>query len=158
YIFISDAGHDPLSTFEDLGNAIRKISIDFDIPIAFEKKILILPRSDKETGLYCATASICYKEANGPHVQDGQHVYIKPALTGRGEPIPYDVYSYAQAVQAFPHESTADQWFSESQFESYRALGLHVIEQIGQRKSASNFATLLDLVAAYMAQREEQGA
>jgi hypothetical protein len=157
YIFISDAGHDPLSTFEDLGNAIRKIRIDFGIPIAFEKKILILPRSEKEMGLYCATASIYYKEADGPDVQDGRLVYIKPALTGRGEPIPYDVYSYAQAVQAFPHESTADQWFSESQFESYRALGLHLIEQIGQRKSASNFATFMDLVEAYMTQREEKG-
>src|SRR3954453_5079887 len=25
--------------------------------------------------------------------------------------------------KSFPHESTADQWFSESQFESYRKLG-----------------------------------
>ena len=156
YIFISDAGHDPLCTFEDLGNAIRKIRIDFGIPIAFAKKILILPRSEKETGLYCATAYICYKEADGPDVQNGQLVYIKPALTGRGEPLPYDIYSYAQAVQAFPHESTADQWFSESQFESYRALGLHLIEQISQSKSASNFATFMDLVEAYMAQREEK--
>jgi hypothetical protein len=157
YIFVSDVGQDPLCTFEELGNAIRKIRIDFGIPIAFEKKILILPRSEKEMGLYCATAYICYKEADGLDVQDGQLVYIKPALTGRGEPIPYDIYSYAQAVQAFPHESTADQWFSESQFESYRALGLHLIEQIGQRKRASNFATFMDLVEAYMAQREEKG-
>jgi hypothetical protein len=157
YIFVSDVGQDPLSTFEELGNAIRKIRIDFGIPIAFEKKIFILPRSEKEMGLYCATAYICYKEADGLDVPDGQLVYIKPALTGRGEPIPYDIYSYAQAVQAFPHESTADQWFSESQFESYRALGLHLIEQIGQRKSASNFAAFMDLVEAYMAQREEKG-
>jgi hypothetical protein len=26
----------------------------------------------------------------------------------------------------FPHESTGDQSFDESQFESYRALGLHI--------------------------------
>src|SRR5215471_2830296 len=146
YIFVSDVGRDPLCTFEELGNAIRKIRIDFDIPIAFEKKILILPRSDKETGLYCATAQICYREADGPDVPDGQLVYIKPALTGRGEPLPYDIYSYAQAVKAFPHESTADQWFSESQFESYRALGLHLIEQIAQGKRASNFVTFMALV------------
>ena len=29
---------------------------------------------------------------------------------------------------AYPHESTGDQWFSESQFESYRALGSHILE------------------------------
>jgi len=27
---------------------------------------------------------------------------------------------------AFPHQSTGDQWFDESQFESYRALGYHI--------------------------------
>ena len=26
----------------------------------------------------------------------------------------------------FPHQSTADQWFDELQFESYRALGEHI--------------------------------
>ena len=36
---------------------------------------------------------------------------------------PVDVGSYAKASRTFPHETTADQWFSESQFESYRALG-----------------------------------
>jgi hypothetical protein len=51
-------------------------------------------------------------------------VYIKPGLYG-GEP--RDVLNYATANQAFPHESTADQFFSESQFESYRALGRHIV-------------------------------
>jgi hypothetical protein len=30
----------------------------------------------------------------------------------------------------FPHESTADQWFSESQFESYRRLGFEIMDGI----------------------------
>jgi hypothetical protein len=30
----------------------------------------------------------------------------------------------------FPHEPTADQWFSESQFENYRALGAHIVAQL----------------------------
>ena len=29
----------------------------------------------------------------------------------------------ARNTRLFPHESTLDQWFSESQFESYRTLG-----------------------------------
>ena len=40
---------------------------------------------------------------------------------------PRDVFDYATANAAFPHESTADQFFSESQFESYRALGRHIV-------------------------------
>jgi hypothetical protein len=38
--------------------------------------------------------------------------------------------SYAATHADFPHESTANQWFSESQFESYRALGFHITESV----------------------------
>jgi hypothetical protein len=40
------------------------------------------------------------------------------------------VYNYQSSSPAFPNESTADQWFSESQFESYRALALHIIQSL----------------------------
>jgi 8-oxo-dGTP pyrophosphatase MutT (NUDIX family) len=42
---------------------------------------------------------------------------------------PADVAGYADLHPKFPHESTADQWFSESQFESYRRLGEYTIEK-----------------------------
>ena len=32
----------------------------------------------------------------------------------------------ANGKRHFPHQSTADQFFDEAQFESYRALGAHV--------------------------------
>ena len=31
---------------------------------------------------------------------------------------------------AFPHESTAEQWFSESQMEAYRVLGSHIVDLV----------------------------
>jgi hypothetical protein len=40
------------------------------------------------------------------------------------------VRGYAAAHPAFPHESTTDQWFSESQLEAYRALAAHIVECI----------------------------
>lgn len=40
--------------------------------------------------------------------------------------LPADVYNYATLKPAFPNESTADQFFNEAQFESYRQLGLHI--------------------------------
>src|SRR4030095_10408090 len=52
------------------------------------------------------------------------------ALTARD---PFDLLEYYRRVPEFPHESTADQWFNESQFESYRRLGLHVAETAFQR-------------------------
>ena len=42
---------------------------------------------------------------------------------------PADVLNYARSHPAFPHESTSNQFFTEAQFESYRMLGLHTIEQ-----------------------------
>ena len=56
----------------------------------------------------------------------GTLVYIKPSLTGDE---PEDVTQYRRAHPDFPHETTADQWFTESQFESYRALGYHTTDQ-----------------------------
>jgi hypothetical protein len=54
-------------------------------------------------------------------------VYLKPMLLGNEGP---DVASYAASHHAFPHEGTGDQWFDESQTESYRALGLHTLDEI----------------------------
>lgn len=130
-IVVSDAGRDPESSFEDLGNAIRKIRIDFGISVDFQTPIRILPRSEKDSGLSCAKGSIRYSEVDGTDPeQDGVLVYVKPTLRGAGPTMPYDVFSYSRAAEKFPHESTVDQWFDESQFESYRALGIHIIREI----------------------------
>ncbi|MBM0103876.1 patatin-like phospholipase family protein [Steroidobacter sp. S1-65] len=150
YIMVSDAGCDPDAKLGDLGNAIRKIRIDFGIPIRFEKEIEIYPNSSAERGLYCATARIDY-DAVDKGTPPGRLLYIKPTLRGRGEhPIPYDVYSYSRTVDAFPHEPTTDQWFSESQFESYRALGFHALEQILQGSAPQDFADFFARVATYL--------
>ena len=54
---------------------------------------------------------------------------IKPTLTGDE---PTDVLRYHGANPSFPHQSTAEQFFDEAQWESYRKLGEHIAEQIFQ--------------------------
>jgi hypothetical protein len=39
-----------------------------------------------------------------------------------------DILNYHREHPDFPHQSTKDQWFSESQLEAYRRLGQHVVE------------------------------
>ena len=56
-------------------------------------------------------------------------MYLKPAYHGTEE---VDIRSYATAHPDFPHQSTAEQWFSESQFESYRALGFEITDKVLQ--------------------------
>jgi hypothetical protein len=67
-------------------------------------------------------------DGGDPKQQDGVLIYLKPCFYNANEPM--DVVNYASVNQAFPHESTSDQWFSESQFESYRMLGLHTVNEI----------------------------
>jgi hypothetical protein len=50
-------------------------------------------------------------------------IYLKSSLT---DAVPADAQGYAQANPTFPHQTTADQFFDEAQFESYRRLGHHV--------------------------------
>jgi hypothetical protein len=124
-IVVSDAGADPDCALEDLGNAIRKIRIDLGISIEIEQ-FSVFSRKHSETK-YCAFGKIKYCEVDGPEAENGMLIYIKPAIAG-GEPI--DVFNYKEESSVFPHESTSDQWFSESQFESYRALGKHIVDRM----------------------------
>lgn len=127
FIVVSDGGCDGQFAFEDLGNAIRKIRTDFGIPIEMDEPMNLFPRTDTKHGKYCALGRIRYSAVDGG-VTDGVLLYFKPAVYLDDEP--KDVYNYAKACADFPHESTADQFFSESQFESYRALGNHVIDDL----------------------------
>ncbi|HEY0156858.1 MAG TPA: patatin-like phospholipase family protein [Thermoanaerobaculia bacterium] len=132
YIVLSDAGADPEFEFEDLGNAIRKIRTDLGVPIDIEH-MFMFPRSadgqDNE-GRYVATATIRYAAVDGDQAKNGKLIYIKPGVYDKNRYFPRDVYNYAQACADFPHEPTSDQFFSESQFESYRALGRHAVNEI----------------------------
>jgi hypothetical protein len=131
-IVVCDAGCDPHCELEDLGNAIRKIRADLGVRIEIDR-FNIYSREDKryealdkdEIGKYCAIGKIYYPAQNGsPEQPPGTLLYIKPAICGAE---PKDVLNYKAVNKTFPHETTGDQFFSESQFESYRALGLHII-------------------------------
>ncbi|MEO8036033.1 MAG: hypothetical protein ABI837_16475 [Acidobacteriota bacterium] len=127
YIVVSDAGCDPTYSFDDLGNAIRKIRIDLGVPIEMKEPMYLYPRDKtSDGGKYCAIGTIRYSCIDAGGV-DGKLLYLKPAVYMNE---PKDVYNYASSSKTFPHESTADQFFTESQFESYRVLGSHAIDQI----------------------------
>jgi hypothetical protein len=128
FIIVVDAECDPNFALEALGNAVQKIYIDLGIRIRFEGLEALRNRPGKDDGPldripYYAIGSIHYSGSDGfeEGCSDGYLVYIKPAYHGTEGP---GIRSYATAHSAFPHESTADQWFTESQFESYRSLGL----------------------------------
>ena len=126
YIVVSDAGCDAKYAFEDLGNAIRKIRIDFGITIDFPDGIAIDAAHAGQGNRHTAIGVIRYSAVDET-VADGVLLYLKATLSG-DEPV--DVRNYAAGHPEFPHETTANQWFGESQFESYRTLGLHTVETL----------------------------
>jgi hypothetical protein len=141
-IVVSDGSADPQYSYEGLGNAISKVRVDLGVSIEFES-YHILPHDDSDRDenvnhdqpqrehYYCAIGRIGYSQIDvredGTRAEDGLLVYIKASLSGT-EPI--DIYNYARANRTFPHQSTADQMYGEAQFESYRSLGLHTLEQM----------------------------
>ena len=147
-IIVSDAGSDQKFVFEDLGNAIRKVYIDFGIRIRIDRMGLFprpLDKAKDENPKYCATGRIFYSDVDGKDAPIGEFVYIKPVFYGEE---PQDIYNYAKTNEAFPHQSTGDQWFSESQLESYRALGSYTVSQICGKKNPEDVSTMAELIAA----------
>jgi hypothetical protein len=135
HIVVLDSGCDGDFTYEDLGNALRKIRIDLKIPITFpDESSASLRKREKR----CATATIHYSAVDGD-VPNGDLIYIKPIFLGNEPP---DVGSYRASHLSFPHQSTAEQWFDESQTESYRMLGLHSVDEIFRGWNGGSFSGL----------------
>ncbi|MEN3384485.1 MAG: hypothetical protein V7608_4529 [Hyphomicrobiales bacterium] len=144
-IIVSDAGCDPNFDFADLGNAVRKIAIDLGIYISFGELRALKTRSKDNSviqGAYYAIGEIDYRTApeGTPSTENGYILYIKPGYHGTESA---GIVAYATANAAFPHESTADQFFSESQFESYHSLGFEIMDGV-LTKAAQNVTHVKD--------------
>jgi len=133
YILMVDVGGDHLYECEDLQNAIRRIRIDFGISIEFKN----LPNAECISKSAVSVGTIGYNEVD-KNCNDGKIIYIKPMLCG-DEPL--DVKRYADAsknsAKPFPHQSTSDQFFDETQFESYRMLGQFIAGKIFPKNDPS---------------------
>jgi hypothetical protein len=122
-ILVLDSGCDPKFIYEDLGNALRKIRIDMGIPIDFDDASLKRLRKRKQRWAF---ATIRYSAVDST-ARDGTLIYVKPMITGNEPP---DVATYQASHPDFPHQGTGNQWYDESQTESYRMLGLHTIQEM----------------------------
>lgn len=121
-VIASDSECDPELTFASLGNLIRIADVDFGAKIIIQVDSI---RKDPDRGLSTHHASVGRIEyKNG---DDGYFIYIKSSLTGDEDPA---VVQYQSQSPDFPHETTADQFFAEDQFESYRSLGRHIIARL----------------------------
>jgi hypothetical protein len=121
YIVIVDAEQDTSGSFHGLAHLTRiaKINFDYDIEISMPD---IRPN---EAGLSKAHSALGFVRYSASEV--GNILYIKASLTGDENEY---ITEYRKRVKVFPHESTTDQFFTEEQFEAYRALGFHIAEKL----------------------------
>jgi hypothetical protein len=122
YILAVDADADEKFAFEDLARSVRFAAIDLDAKVEFESiKMKRRDEADEKSATF-AIGKITYAESP---VEASWLIYIKPTYYVENAPV--DVRSYGAVNPTFPHETTLDQWFGESQFESYRRLGEYLM-------------------------------
>lgn len=156
YVYLSDGGHfENLAVYELIRRRCRVIvacDADADGSYAFDN---LLSLSEKARTDFGARIEIDYSSTRPPDgsrasehnfvsgtiyydphdpTDTGTLILIKAGMPVRGalqacnadRKLPDDVWRYCDQNPKFPHQSTADQWFDESQFESYRALGEYI--------------------------------
>ncbi|WP_247431706.1 patatin-like phospholipase family protein [Bradyrhizobium sp. 44] len=138
-IIAVDAEADAPMNFGSLMTLQRYARIDLGVrinlpwqPIRDRTRALMARNADRKTEL---TAQDKADDASQDHVhvaigvidygaeQNGYLIYIKSSLTGDENDY---ICDFARRNDTFPHEATGDQFFSEEQFEVYRALGFHM--------------------------------
>jgi len=140
-IVVCDCGADPDYEFGDLSNLMRLARIDFKVEIEVDQGIVAnqalaqvfaghpkelhrikgAARDDK-----CALLLNAYRvgkcaAASTDRTLAARIVLLKPRLIASAST---DLLQYKRRHATFPQESTADQFFDEAQWESYRKLGL----------------------------------
>lgn len=130
FIIASDAEADAKVTFGSLAALIRYARIDLGIEIDID---LTEIRRNQE-GLsrrHCTLGRIYY-----PGGEIGQLVYIKSSVSGTESEV---IREYRTRNASFPHETTADQFFDEAQFEAYRSLGQQCAQSLFEGACSMQF-------------------
>lgn len=140
-IIVSDNGADADYTFNDVQNLVRRVRLDLGAEIRFltamELDNLVALAAPEHAPLRALLAtpedlkpsprmtSKCVLLARATYTDGASSllVFVKPALTYFA---PLDVRAYGDTHPDFPQQATADQFFDEAQWESYRKLGLEI--------------------------------
>lgn len=148
-ILVCDNGADPDYAFEDLENLIRKARIDLclELSVASAESVAALygpagaelfmnggsrpwrkAARDKRSKAFVLLIDVLHRqEAAAEPSLAGRILWLKPAIVSE---LPEDVAGYALANAPFPQQTTADQFFDEAQWESYRMLGFTLMNRL----------------------------
>lgn len=145
-IVVADFEEDGKYSFGSFNQAVRLAKAIYNADVEINLNPL-LPQS--KDGLLYSPASVAVGKIKYPATKyhpamEGQIVYLKSSVSllmeesdlAQQDPppplhehAPVYVLNYFKNNPAFPHQSTADQYFDEVQFEAYRMLGEHIGKQ-----------------------------
>lgn len=135
-IVVCDFEQDPNYEFDSFNNAVRMANIEENIQIEIDLREIVPPGDEKERSLSrksVAEGRIRYPRKGEQNPEfEGKLIYIKSSLSEPDDKqkLPVHVLNYKTSNAAFPHQSTADQFFDDAQFEAYRALGEYLGKQV----------------------------
>ncbi|WHZ09920.1 MAG: hypothetical protein OJF60_000359 [Burkholderiaceae bacterium] len=131
FILALDNGADPDYQFGDIANLMRLARVDFGavfeplVPPAALAELFGDPggfaRGSREGHYFLLGYRVALPAAQGMPAATCTLVFVKPRLTQNAS---LDLVQYQATHPAFPQEPTADQFFDEAQWESYRKLGM----------------------------------
>jgi hypothetical protein len=133
YIIVVDTGTDQTAASDNMAAMMMLVRTDFGIRIELDPTLMQEKDSTGFSQWHCAVGRIRYDEVDQAAVP-GVLVYVQATMTGDE---PADLLQYHTRHPDFPRQTTLDQFFDETQFECYRALGQHAAGQIfGQAAAA----------------------
>jgi hypothetical protein len=135
-IIVVDSECDPTLDFPSLISLTRFARTDLGVMIDLPWEAIRRSATEIDGAFLSAATNsqISVPKRNGPHCavcdidyaadKKGLLFYFKASLSGDESDL---VFDYKRRNPAFPHETTADQFFGEDQLEAYRNLGFHMV-------------------------------
>jgi hypothetical protein len=124
-IIASDAECDPDHAFDSFNSSVRQAYVDEGVKISISLGDLYRNKNGLSTKHY-AVGRILYPDRPW---QTSWIIILKNTMTKEEVAT---ILNYRFKHREFPHESTGDQFFTEAQFEAYRALGRHAADEAGR--------------------------
>lgn len=128
FIIAIDGEADPDLRFPSLTQVMRYARLDLAVDIQIDLRN-IRRNEEGHSSSNCALGVIKYRSSSGDQ-ETGLLLYIKAATLGSESET---VRGYQAGHPEFPHESTANQFFTEDQFEAYRDLGWSIVRELREK-------------------------
>jgi hypothetical protein len=152
FVIVGDGEADPEMHFVSLAGALRYARLDLGIEVDIDLDAMRIDETGTSNAHWCVGV-IYYPATESELAMQGYVLYFKSAVTGDEDEI---ITQYRAANPDFPHETTADQFFDEAQFEAYRDLGLHSVRGMFDDASGLEKAFNTGQLLAWFERRTEE--